>query len=140
MPKEQPRTKPEPEKMLISDADHSGWFASYLLYHTGRVAFFGNSAFRIQLFFPKDFPTIQIYLNMFLLLQIVVYTDCLLQKMKWNSLLLNPEIFFPVNHFNRKRTPRAVLTGMCYSVGSVMRQGSSSLTRGTGQSTMTAST
>ncbi|WP_025714633.1 YmfL family putative regulatory protein, partial [Klebsiella sp. 10982] len=28
-----------------------------------------------------------------------------------------------------KRTARTVLTGMCYSVGSVMRQGSSSLTR-----------
>ncbi|ECZ0089494.1 TPA: hypothetical protein G9E65_004481 [Salmonella enterica] len=28
-----------------------------------------------------------------------------------------------------KRTARAVLTGMCYSVGGVMRQGSSSLTR-----------
>ncbi|MCC5747068.1 hypothetical protein, partial [Klebsiella pneumoniae] len=34
----------------------------------------------------------------------------------------------------RKRTARTVLTGMCYSVGSVMRQGSSSLTRLTGQS------
>lgn len=40
----------------------------------------------------------------------------------------------------RKRTPRAVLTGMCYSVGGVMRQGSSSLTRLTGQSAMTSST
>ena len=39
-----------------------------------------------------------------------------------------------------KRTPRAVLTGMCYSVGGVMRQGSSSLTRLTGQSAMTSST
>ena len=40
----------------------------------------------------------------------------------------------------RKRTARAVLTGSCYSVGSVMRQGSSSLTRLTGQSAMTSST
>ncbi|ENZ2688580.1 hypothetical protein ACGGUV_001697 [Salmonella enterica] len=36
-----------------------------------------------------------------------------------------------------KRTARAVLTGMRYSVGSVMRQGSSSLTRLAGQSAMT---
>ncbi|MDU4586045.1 MAG: hypothetical protein E6Y78_25885, partial [Klebsiella oxytoca] len=35
--------------------------------------------------------------------------------------------------FKGKRTARTVLTGMCYSVGSVMRQGSSSLTRLTGQ-------
>lgn len=40
----------------------------------------------------------------------------------------------------RKRTARAVLTVMCYSVGSAMRQGSSSLTRLTGQSAMTPST
>ncbi len=39
-----------------------------------------------------------------------------------------------------KRTARAVLTGMCYSAGSAMRHGSSSLTRLTGQSAMTAST
>ena len=43
-------------------------------------------------------------------------------------------------HSDRKRTPRAVLTGMCYSAGGVMRQGSSSLTRLTGQSAMTSST
>ena len=41
---------------------------------------------------------------------------------------------------NRKRPARTVLTGMCYSVGSVMRQGSSSLTRLIGQSAMTSST
>ncbi|TJR29905.1 hypothetical protein C9Z43_26105, partial [Escherichia coli] len=35
---------------------------------------------------------------------------------------------------HRKRTARAVLTGMCYSAGSAMRHGSSSLTRLTGQS------
>ena len=35
------------------------------------------------------------------------------------------------------RTARAVLTGMCYSAGSAMRHGSSSLTRLTGQSAMT---
>lgn len=39
-----------------------------------------------------------------------------------------------------KRTARAVLTGMCYSTGSAMRHGSSSLTRLTGQSAMTPST
>lgn len=43
-------------------------------------------------------------------------------------------------YFMRKRTARTVLTGMCYSVGSVMRQGSSSLTRLTGQSAMTSRT
>nr|WP_252181653.1 hypothetical protein [Escherichia coli] len=36
--------------------------------------------------------------------------------------------------YKRKRTARAVLTGMCYSAGSAMRHGSSSLTRLTGQS------
>ncbi|MCD4082148.1 hypothetical protein KX512_25550, partial [Escherichia coli] len=41
---------------------------------------------------------------------------------------------------NGKRTARAVLTGMCYSAGSAMRHGSSSLTRLTGQSAMTPST
>ena len=41
---------------------------------------------------------------------------------------------------HRKRTARAVLTGMCYSAGSAMRHGSSSLTRLTGQSAMTPST
>ncbi|EEZ0141168.1 hypothetical protein DFZ43_17405 [Escherichia coli] len=35
--------------------------------------------------------------------------------------------------FQCKRTARAVLTGMCYSAGSAMRHGSSSLTRLTGQ-------
>ena len=43
-------------------------------------------------------------------------------------------------HQDSKRTARTVLTGMCYSVGSVMRQGSSSLTRLTGQSAMTSRT
>ena len=43
-------------------------------------------------------------------------------------------------HIRGKRTARTVLTGMCYSVGSVMRQGSSSLTRLTGQSAMTSRT
>ncbi|TZC19854.1 hypothetical protein E0K50_19710 [Escherichia coli] len=42
--------------------------------------------------------------------------------------------------FIRKRTARAVLTGMCYSAGSAMRHGSSSLTRLTGQSAMMPST
>lgn len=42
--------------------------------------------------------------------------------------------------FVSKRTARAVLTGMCYSAGSAMRHGSSSLTRLTGQSAMTPST
>ncbi len=45
-----------------------------------------------------------------------------------------------IERHNRKRTARTVLTGMSYSVGSVMRQGSSSLTRLTGQSAMTSRT
>lgn len=39
-----------------------------------------------------------------------------------------------------KRAARTVLTGMCYSVGSVTRQGSSSPTRFIGQSAMTSRT
>lgn len=39
-----------------------------------------------------------------------------------------------------KRPARTVLTGMCYSVGSATRQGSSSFTRLIGQSAMTLST
>lgn len=42
--------------------------------------------------------------------------------------------------FQRKRAARTVLTGMCYSVGSATRQGSSSLTRFIGQSAITSST
>ena len=38
----------------------------------------------------------------------------------------------------RKRPARTVLTGMCYSVGSATRQGSSSLTRFIGQSAFTS--
>ena len=41
---------------------------------------------------------------------------------------------------SRKRAARTVLTGMCYSVGSATRQGSSSLTRFIGQSAMTLRT
>ncbi|WP_284318771.1 DeoR family transcriptional regulator [Escherichia coli] len=43
-------------------------------------------------------------------------------------------------YLNRKRAARTVLTGMCYSVGSATRQGSSSLTRFIGQSAITSST
>ena len=39
-----------------------------------------------------------------------------------------------------KRAARTVLTGMCYSVGSATRQGSSSPTRFIGQSAMTSRT
>ncbi len=41
---------------------------------------------------------------------------------------------------DRKRAARTVLTGMCYSVGSATRQGSSSPTRFIGQSAMTSRT
>lgn len=50
------------------------------------------------------------------------------------------QLFLWRKQYQRKRTARTVLTGMCYSVGSVMRQGSSSLTRLTGQSAMTSRT
>ncbi|WP_276097501.1 P-loop NTPase fold protein [Klebsiella quasipneumoniae] len=56
-------------------------------------------------------------------------------KKLWRKYLLSPEA-----QKVSKRTARTVLTGMCYSVGSVMRQGSSSLTRLTGQSAMTSRT
>lgn len=45
-----------------------------------------------------------------------------------------------ISLFNRKRAARTVLTGMCYSVGSATRQGSSSPTRFIGQSAMTSRT
>lgn len=45
-----------------------------------------------------------------------------------------------VSSSNGKRAARTVLTGMCYSVGSATRQGSSSLTRFIGQSAMTSRT
>ena len=44
------------------------------------------------------------------------------------------------DHHEGKRAARTVLTGMCYSVGSATRQGSSSLTRFIGQSAMTSRT
>ncbi|QJZ37903.1 hypothetical protein E4T53_28300 (plasmid) [Escherichia coli O157:H7] len=50
------------------------------------------------------------------------------------------QVRIPVSINSGKRTARAVLTGMCYSAGSAMRHGSSSLTRLTGQSAMTPST
>ena len=53
---------------------------------------------------------------------------------------IDPEIRVEAVKAVRKRTARTVLTGMSYSVGSVMRQGSSSLTRLTGQSAMTSRT
>ena len=48
--------------------------------------------------------------------------------------------FIAFTWFMRKRAARTVLTGMCYSVGSATRQGSSSLTRFIGQSAMTLRT
>ena len=44
------------------------------------------------------------------------------------------------SYFYRKRAARTVLTETCYSVSSATRQGSSSLTRLTGQSAMTSRT
>lgn len=51
-----------------------------------------------------------------------------------------PLFYFLVKQIGRKRAARTVLTGMCYSVGSATRQGSSSLTRFIGQSAMTSRT
>ena len=48
--------------------------------------------------------------------------------------------YLPPPPLIRKRAARTVLTGMCYSVGSATRQGSSSLTRFIGQSAMTSRT
>ncbi len=48
--------------------------------------------------------------------------------------------FFLLTRSVRKRAARTVLTGMCYSVGSATRQGSSSPTRFIGQSAMTSRT
>lgn len=47
---------------------------------------------------------------------------------------------FPFGLVIGKRAARTVLTGMCYSVGSATRQGSSSPTRFIGQSAMTSRT
>jgi hypothetical protein len=85
------------------------------------------------------------------------------QRDEWNSQLMSdtcPEITLDnvlatFRHLNaskmqtfeqglidvyRKRAARTVLTGMCYSVGSAARQGSSSPTRFIGQSAMTSRT
>ncbi|MCW3297694.1 transposase [Escherichia coli] len=58
---------------------------------------------------------------------------------KWRQQWREGKLLLPSSE-SRKRTARAVLTGMCYSAGSAMRHGSSSLTRLTGQSAMTPST
>ncbi len=50
------------------------------------------------------------------------------------------QIIVVIKSVEGKCIPRAVLAGMCYSVGGVMRQGSSSLARLTGQSAMTSRT
>ena len=47
---------------------------------------------------------------------------------------------FMLSLVSGKRAARTVLTGMCYSVGSATRQGSSSPTRFIGQSAMTSRT
>ncbi|OYD27628.1 hypothetical protein CA843_027885 [Escherichia coli] len=50
------------------------------------------------------------------------------------------ELESEILQLQRKRAARTVLTGMCYSVGSATRQGSSSPTRFIGQSAMTSRT
>ncbi|WP_249823621.1 transposase [Escherichia coli] len=62
---------------------------------------------------------------------------------KWRQQWREGKLLLPSSEspsYFRKRTARAVLTGMCYSAGSAMRHGSSSLTRLTGQSAMTPGT
>lgn len=56
------------------------------------------------------------------------------------SMLEQTNFAFSVQEFEGKRAARTVLTGMCYSVGSATRQGSSSPTRFIGQSAMTSRT
>lgn len=52
----------------------------------------------------------------------------------------DPMLNVVIAEVKRKRAARTVLTGMCYSVGSATRQGSSSPTRFIGQSAMTSRT
>jgi superfamily I DNA/RNA helicase len=62
--------------------------------------------------------------------------------LEWNTVRLH-EDFQELDQpgpDNGKRAARTVLTGMCYSVGSATRQGSSSPTRFIGQSAMTSRT
>lgn len=54
--------------------------------------------------------------------------------------LKTPEDLSQFDRLLSKRAARTVLTGMCYSVGSATRQGSSSPTRFIGQSAMTSRT
>lgn len=57
-----------------------------------------------------------------------------------SQLGVKPRILGVPGHDTSKRAARTVLTGMCYSVGSATRQGSSSPTRFIGQSAMTSRT
>ncbi|BBF62568.1 cytochrome b562 [Escherichia coli] len=57
-----------------------------------------------------------------------------------SSLVFSSASFAADLEDNSKRAARTVLTGMCYSVGSATRQGSSSPTRFIGQSAMTSRT
>ncbi|KEJ53683.1 transposase, Mutator family protein [Escherichia coli 3-020-07_S3_C2] len=76
----------------------------------------------------------------------IVYLDCIVLKVRQDSRVINKSVFLALG-INiegqkelRKRAARTVLTGMCYSVGSATRQGSSSPTRFIGQSAMTSRT
>ena len=67
--------------------------------------------------------------------------DALTLMHEWSKLTKeNADLYDYNRQVNRKRAARTVLTGMCYSVGSATRQGSSSLTRFIGQSAMTSRT
>ncbi|EEQ7782906.1 transposase [Escherichia coli] len=57
-----------------------------------------------------------------------------------DNLLFKWRQYWREGKLRRKRAARTVLTGMCYSVGSATRQGSSSPTRFIGQSAMTSRT
>ena len=66
--------------------------------------------------------------------------DALIAQTQWPSARLVVDIESRSTGLLGKRAARTVLTGMCYSVGSATRQGSSSLTRFIGQSAITSST
>ncbi|EEW3794260.1 hypothetical protein AOY60_09800 [Escherichia coli] len=76
------------------------------------------------------------HISVFWVTCIVLFSE--MQNNKKQGHIMKDEIHS--TSINRKRTARAVLTGMCYSAGSAMRHGSSSLTRLTGQSAMTPGT
>ena len=102
-----------------------------------------------------DLPTISVYvqwLNVAICCFHIIQTSCAAQRVQhrcWNPLttiwfdlyiIALSSLYYWRSSFYCKRAARTVLTGMCYSVGSATRQGSSSPTRFIGQSAMTSRT